>query len=63
MICFIIGHKWRFNFSSVPNKAICVRCKKKIMYNYKTFAWEKVKMFGNETRTDKELIKKWRDNK
>lgn len=62
MICFVIGHKWRFNFLSVPNKGICMRCKKKIEYNYKNSTWEKTNKFSCETRTDKELIKKWRHN-
>lgn len=57
--CFILGHKWKYNFPSLPNKSICIRCSKKAKLNLKTFEWEITKTFKDEKRTDKEIISNW----
>lgn len=57
--CNIFGHKWKFNFPSIPNKAICSRCKCKSILNLQTLEWKPVLTFENEERTDNELIKAW----
>lgn len=59
ILCFIFNHKWRYNFPSLPSKAICKRCKAKAKVNLKIMEWESVDKFEGETRTDQELINKW----
>ena len=62
--CRIFGHKRKYNFSTMPNKCICVRCKTKWKWNLDMHSdWEKVESFKGETRTDQELINKWVDMK
>jgi hypothetical protein len=58
-ICDFFGHKWKYNFPSVPNKRICARCYIKEKFNIGTLKYNKVDVFSGETRTNKELIKKW----
>lgn len=61
--CDFFGHDWRYNFPSIPNRAICVRCKCKSELNLHKLEWEPVDKFTftekYDTKTDKELIKKW----
>jgi ABC-type transport system involved in Fe-S cluster assembly fused permease/ATPase subunit len=59
ILCYTFGHRWKFNFKSIPNKAICSVCKSKSKLNLSTLNWEEVKDFGNDYRTDKELIETW----
>lgn len=64
LICKIFGHKWLYNFVSMPNKAICSRCRNKAIVNRTPenildWYWEKVDSFPNEKRTDEELMLKW----
>ena len=59
IICYLFGHKWKYNFPSIANKVICSRCKTKEHLNLFTLEWESVESFENEKRTDEELIKKW----
>ena len=59
ILCFLDGHKWLYNFPSMPSKAICGRCKSKTKLNFKTLDWTSVDYFENETRSDEELIQKW----
>ena len=41
-LCKLYGHRWRYNFpkNSMPNKAICKRCKIEAQLNLKTLEWE-----------------------
>ncbi len=61
LICAIFDHKWKCNFpkSSMPNKCICTRCKKKAQLDYSTLSFVKVDKFENDDRTDDQLIKQW----
>jgi hypothetical protein len=59
VICRVFGHKWKYNFPSLPNKAICTRCKSKAKLDLHTLDWESVKTFEEEKRTDKELCRVW----
>jgi hypothetical protein len=59
MLCYIFGHNWKYNFPSLPNKAICTRCKIKQELNLHTLEWKNVKKFKCETRIDEELCKDW----
>jgi hypothetical protein len=54
-----VGHLLRYNFSTLPNKAICKRCKQKFILNLQKLEWEEVKEFIGENRTDEELIIQW----
>jgi len=56
-------HKLLYNFSTLPNKAICKKCKKKYALNLHKLDWEETLYFENETRSDEELIKKWAHTK
>ena len=57
--CESSDHYWRFNFSTIPNKAICGRCHIKSTLDLRTLEWESVDEFEGEKRTDKELSKTW----
>jgi len=59
VMCRIFGHKWKYNFPSLPNKAICTRCKAKAKLNLRTLEWESIKAFEGEKRTDDELCRAW----
>lgn len=59
VMCLIFGHKWKYNFPSLPNKAICTRCKAKTKLNLHTLEWESVKTLEGEKRTDNELCRVW----
>lgn len=56
MFCKYLGHRWRFNFPTLPNKRICKRCKEKQQLVLKTLEWSDK---FTDSRTDDELIKKW----
>lgn len=56
IFCKIIGHSWRYNFPTMPNKRICVRCKIREKLNLRTLQWTDT---FEDTRTDQELINKW----
>ena len=57
--CYFLGHRWLYNFSTIPNKAICNRCFIKTKLNLKSLEWEKVPNFEGEKRTDKQLVNDW----
>ena len=59
IICYFFNHNWRYNFISIPNKAICNTCKIKAVLDLQTLEWKSVKTFEKELRTDDELCKKW----
>jgi len=63
LICKAFGHKWRYNFSWMPSKCICERCKTKAIFIFSKKIlesdWQNVDSFEGENRTDKELINKW----
>ena len=59
VMCRIFGHKWKYNFPSLPNKAICTRCKAKEKLDLYTLEWESIKTFEGEKRTDEELCRAW----
>jgi len=50
---------FRFNFPSIPNKCICVKCKNKFVLNLHTLEWEPVEHFDAESRSDEVLINIW----
>ncbi len=56
LLCKILGHKWLYNFMSMPNKRICSRC-------YKKEKWKNIPYVFDDTftdkRTDKQLINAW----
>jgi hypothetical protein len=56
IICYILGHKWKYNFPSIPNKRVCKRCKKREGLNGYNLEWSETFI---DNRTDDELIKKW----
>ena len=53
LICRLFGHKWKYNFTLIPNKRICKRCGEKEIgkfninfhnpLNDDLFIWEKYK--------------------
>jgi len=57
----LLGHDYRYNFPSIPNRCICARCKAKFELNLRTQKWNRVDSFNikDDTRTDDELIKQW----
>ena len=57
--CKLFGHKWRYNFKSLPNKAICKRCCYKSKLNIHNLEWEEVDIFLGENRMCKELAEQW----
>ncbi len=59
IICNLFGHKWLYNFSTMPHKSICIRCKEKSELNLTELMWYDVGWFRDEKRTDEELIKEW----
>ena len=61
LICKIFGHDWRYNFKWMPNKRICVRCKKKQTFNLVELYWTEESFI--DVRTNEELIDKWLKNK
>lgn len=59
LFCYISGHIWKFNFASLPNKCICARCERKMVFDLDSNTWKPVNTFEGEKRTNKELINKW----
>ena len=59
VVCRLFGHNWKYNFSSLPNKAICTRCNCKAVLDLKVIEWKSVNNFGKEKRTDKQLAQSW----
>ena len=57
--CKIFGHKWKYNFKSIPNKAICPVCYLKSRLNLSTREWESVPNFEGDSRTNEELSRMW----
>ena len=60
--CKNSGCEFVYNFTSIPNKAICKNCRQKIELNLKTLLWEYVERFNTtyDLGTDDELVKRWR---
>lgn len=56
IICSFLGHKWKYNFKSQPNKRICSLCKERKGLDFKTYQWTES---FEDVRSDIELIKKW----
>tara|TARA_R110000868_G_scaffold76573_6_gene220180 strand:- start:11363 stop:11569 length:207 start_codon:yes stop_codon:yes gene_type:complete len=61
--CKVYDHDWKYNFSTMPNKAICTRCKIKSKFDLRELEWNPIDTFEGETRTDGELISAWVDMK
>lgn len=59
VICRFFGHRWKYNFPSIPNKAMCIRCKCKAVLDLKKLEWNSVDAFTGEKRTDKEIVRDW----
>lgn len=59
LICILFGHKWKYNFRNMPNKAICSRCKSKIILDLVKLEWNFTDSFKNEKRPDNELCETW----
>ena len=62
LICLVFGHKWLYNFPSLPDKCICKRCGEKKIYDYQKMSWTHTDSF-NQLGTDKEVIKRWKKYK
>lgn len=62
ILCKLFGHKFLYNFKSIPNKMICERCRVKYKLNLKTLEWERVDGFDTQLGTDDELIRRWIKN-
>ncbi len=60
IICYIFGHKWIYNFSWMPSRAICSRCFAKAEFDLSKLEWNSVELFKNEKRTNKQLINQWK---
>jgi len=60
--CKIWDCEYVYNFPSIPNRAICIKCKRKLELNLRTLEWEFVEKFNTtyDLGTDDELIKRWR---
>lgn len=59
LMCKYFGHKWMYNFTSLPSKAICRRCKCKSRFDIKELEWNVVDDFAGDKRTDEQLIEIW----
>ena len=59
IVCKVMGHKFKYNFPSLPNKAICEGCKLKMKLDLNTLEWENVEEFEGEKRSDEELCNEW----
>ena len=66
LVCRLFGHRWRYNFPSQPNKAICKRCHRRERMIFNEQLCGSLNLLGEEwvegfddKRTDKELINKW----
>jgi hypothetical protein len=62
LLCKILGCDLRFNFPSLPNKCICVRCKGKAGLDLETLEWRDVERFNHRLGTDEEIINRWFKN-
>lgn len=63
-ICRIDGHRYLYNFATMPSKSICRRCHQKWLADYsgdliKGDIWKEVEAFKNDPRTDEELVRAW----
>lgn len=63
-ICEIEGHKYLYNFASMPSKCICGCCHQKWRADYNGNLihgeiWHEVDSFEGDIRTDEEIIKAW----
>lgn len=63
IICKIFGHKWVYNFNTLPNKCICTRCHQKQELGLEKLEWVDVDEFSSNIGTDDEIIKRWSKNK
>jgi len=59
IICKIFGHKWRYNFPSLPSCCICKRCYRKKQVDLKTLKWHSISTLKPITGTDKEIAERW----
>lgn len=61
LLCYILGHDWRHNFVSMPNKRICTKCKTKHALDLSTLKW--LEPANGErfslNRSDETLIATW----
>jgi len=57
--CKIFGHKWKYNFKTMPSKAICECCCIKSKFNIYTLEWESVEQFEGDDRPDLFIIRKF----
>ncbi len=55
-ICNLLGHKWRYNFPTMPNKKICKRCKMRGEWLLTMECWSEG---FQDVRSNQELIEKW----
>lgn len=63
LICNFLGHDYRYNFTTMPNRTICARCKRKWELDLKTVYWKEVDKFTfneEDKRSDDDLIKQWK---
>ena len=60
--CKILDCKYVYNFQSIPNRGICIKCKRKIELNLRTLEWVFVEKFNTtyDLGTDEEIIERWK---
>ena len=64
IICNFLGHDYRYNFTTKPDRCICARCRRKWELEIKTVQWKEVYKFTfteEDKRTDEEIIKQWKE--
>lgn len=57
--CKILGHKWLYNFTTMPSKAICKRCSAKARFGPETLEWQAVDSFPPELGSDEQIKNRW----
>ena len=55
--CEIIGHDWRYNFTTLPSKRICAICKTRETFDGMRLDWLDVPF--QDSRSEEELINEW----
>jgi hypothetical protein len=56
ILCWLLGHDFKYNFPSMPNKRICKRCYKKEKWIKTPYVWNST---FEDTRSNKELASDW----
>jgi len=57
--CKLLGHKWLYNFPSMPSRCLCKRCNLKMEYDFSALIFREVESFPPSLGTDAEIKKRW----